>query len=260
MKKIEKLLALIGLSLALTVQAAPAVGDSVFSELRIESDRGLKRIPLPEGEWATLSVRTSDGTPKFGGSKANKFSQVILVKSKNGVMTHLLYVYVNTTSEVPRYTNELCKSKVNGRFSETHYISEVWDQACIQVYHGTEFLAVSTADKAPWSNVRSELRRRGISYPSSLLHIHYQRYNQSAQWLTYKLSVNPSTLGFADFDGKWANSPWHTDFLVRDPKRSAVMNSLLLQARGVQSILDWHFNNLTERSPNVAFPFELKGD
>ncbi len=69
--------------------------------------------------------------------------------------------------------------------------------------------------------------------------------------------MNPTTLGFPDFDGKWADAPWHMDFLARDPKRLALMKTLLLQAKEVQKTLDEHFLNPTEKSPKVGFGFKL---
>jgi hypothetical protein len=260
MRTIKTLLTLISLCLAVGVQAAPEAGDKVSSELKIESDRGLKRIPLPEGEWTILSVTTPEGTPKFGGSKANKFTQVIAAQPSNGSMALLLYVSVNATSEVPKYTDELCKPLLNGRFSEDRYIADVWEQACMQVAHSTEFLGVSGANKPPWSNVRSELRKRGWSYPNTVIGLQYRRYDQRGQWLTYRIYVNPTMLGFPDFDGKWADAPWHMDFLARDPKRLALMKALLQQAKDVQKTLDEYFLSPTDKSPKAGFTFKLTGN
>jgi hypothetical protein len=199
MKKLKPLILILGLVLTLAAKASPDIGDKLSMKLKIESDRGVKRIPLPEGEWTTLSVITTEGTPKFGGSKANKFVQVIAAQPTNGSMGLLLYISVNATSEVPRYTDELCKPLLNGRFSENRYIADVWEQACMQVAHSTEFLGVSGANKPPWSNVRSELRKRGWSYPNTVIGLQYRRYDQGGQWLTYRICVNPTMLGFPDF-------------------------------------------------------------
>lgn len=251
---------ILSLCVCLTAHASPRVGDKLSSEIKVETDIGIKRIPLPNGEWTTVSTRNLPSTPTFGGSEANKFTELIFAKSHNGIMTHLLYVYLNTTSGVSRYSNELCKKKVEGRFYENKYLADVWEQACLEVHHSAEFLVVSSADKAPWSNVRTELRRSGISYPSSLLNIRYRRYDEKGQWLTYRLSINPMTFGFPDFNGKWANSPWHKDFLGRDSRRMSLMNSVLQAALEIRRTLDWHFMNSTERSPNIAFPLGYESD
>jgi hypothetical protein len=48
------------------------------------------------------------------------------------------------------------------------------------------------------------------------------------------------------------------DFLARDPKRLALMKALLQQAKEVQKILNRHFQNPNEKSPNTRFVVNLK--
>ena len=225
---IKNLIIISTLLFSTTGYAALPIGSPVIGQISVQSDFNNKIVPLPAGNWRVAYTGDSriagpgSGIGNISYSSYNNIETISLAQTAGTLLKALVTITLNTTTNTQKYNTPACiTDKPNTIFYQNKYQSGVWDQRCLEVSHAVDFLNEESIQQAA---IRSYLNRAGLSFPSTVIRMQYTEYNQRGQYLRVEMQINPMAYGFSDPAANYTQSPWHTDFLLRDQTRLSLMN------------------------------------
>jgi hypothetical protein len=225
-------------ALAYLFLAAPAaaeeplhVGATLRQGLALGSGTVRRVVPLPEGEWEVLRVREYDGRRTRPNDYSNppRMIDVALVQRDGPRILMLMRVVtLREPTNVTRWTQPDPCDRTD-TLHRNPYDSAAWERTCLLVDHTTGFLAGSRA--ADFADLRQWVAKEAVELPSTALHSVFARV---AAHENFRVQVwaNPALRNLDAAETRWAASPFHRDWLDKDPARRQYVADFVAWSEG----------------------------
>lgn len=193
-------------------------------------------IPYIGGNWNLVGLNTSESTGAFSGIP---LSSTYLVDVRDGKFFASVNIQANLeerggasdwTDEPCKRDDMLWKRSTGGKFSRIN---------CAAINHLTNFYIDPTGN---FQNHQVVLKAQSIELPQVVIAVHFTRFDNRGRRLRYEFNFNPELMGIEKTQNtNWNQSPWHKNYISKDPRRAEFIDSLTKWATDFQNKMEAAF-------------------
>jgi len=212
------------------------VGDKISRELRLGPGSDASVVPLPAGEWQVLRVADAEArrTNPVNQHRTEEMVTIVLMqRDASDIVMHLrIHATVGRGSRITQWMDKSCE-RTNTLYRNA-YDSNASEVRCLMINHIVGYLRSSS------STVNSDLRKwvvdQKINLQNTALESAFMMF-RPRYLLSVQAWVNPALRNLDSDERSWAASPFHRDWIAKDPARQAYVNEFIAWAEGYAAVL-----------------------